>query len=163
VADLNVAVFGIYPDRPTTSTAMVALRTAGFTNEDLDALFPDEVGTSETASSARPKPVRAAVLAGVFDAIALISLGSFAARRSGFKRSAPNNRAGRVLLVVRCDDSERAEKAKNTGAVDVSISDRAAFEFGRKNRILVRATSDRAAVTPLRLVEQPKRNAHHSA
>lgn len=45
----NVAVFGIYASRTAAEEAVDALRTAGFRNTDISALFPDNQGSKDFA------------------------------------------------------------------------------------------------------------------
>jgi len=45
MAGHDAAAFGIYRDRLSTATAIEALRAAGFRNNDIVTLFPDEIGT----------------------------------------------------------------------------------------------------------------------
>ncbi len=45
----NVAVFGIYSSRAAAEEAVDALRTAGFRNSDISALFPDNQGSKDFA------------------------------------------------------------------------------------------------------------------
>ena len=45
----NVAVFGIYASRTAAEEAVDALRTAGFRNTDISALFPDNKGSKDFA------------------------------------------------------------------------------------------------------------------
>src|ERR1700712_6067023 len=51
----NTSVFGIYQTRDATSMAVDALRTAGFRNTDLSALFPDNVGSKDFAHEKNTK------------------------------------------------------------------------------------------------------------
>ncbi len=45
----NTSVFGIYKSREDASTAVEALRVAGFRNTDISALLPDNAGTKDFA------------------------------------------------------------------------------------------------------------------
>ena len=45
----NTAVFGIYTDRSSVDRAVEALKTAGFSNNDVSALFPENKGTKDFA------------------------------------------------------------------------------------------------------------------
>ena len=45
----NTSVFGIYKTREDASTAVEALRVAGFRNTDISALLPDNAGTKDFA------------------------------------------------------------------------------------------------------------------
>jgi hypothetical protein len=47
MAGKNTAVFGIYPSYQSVEDAVGALRSAGFRNEDISALFPESAGTKE--------------------------------------------------------------------------------------------------------------------
>src|SRR5580765_4646321 len=49
MAGKNIAVFGIYTDRSSVDRAVVALKTAGFSNNDVSALFPENKGTKDFA------------------------------------------------------------------------------------------------------------------
>src|SRR6202049_4724801 len=49
MAGKNTAVFGIYTDRPTVDRAVEALKAAGFSNNDVSALFPENKGTKDFA------------------------------------------------------------------------------------------------------------------
>lgn len=49
MADKNTAVFGIYPNQTSVETAVSALRTAGFSNNDISVLFPSTDSTKEFA------------------------------------------------------------------------------------------------------------------
>ena len=45
----NTAVFGIYTNRSSVERAVEALKTAGFSNNDVSALFPENQGTKDFA------------------------------------------------------------------------------------------------------------------
>ena len=45
MAGKNTAVFGIYTDRSSVDRAVEALKAAGFSNNDVSALFPENKGT----------------------------------------------------------------------------------------------------------------------
>ena len=49
MAGKNTAVFGIYPTYAGVETGVDALRSAGFRNDDISALFPEGVGTRDFA------------------------------------------------------------------------------------------------------------------
>jgi hypothetical protein len=49
MAGKNTAVYGIYPDRVTAEAAVNRLMAAGFRNEDISALLPDNTGTKDFA------------------------------------------------------------------------------------------------------------------
>ena len=49
MADKNTAVFGIYPNQTSVETGVSALRTAGFSNNDISVLFPSTDSTKEFA------------------------------------------------------------------------------------------------------------------
>jgi hypothetical protein len=51
----NVSVFGIYNTRETASTAVDALRTAGFRNTDISALLQDNNGSKDFAHEKNTK------------------------------------------------------------------------------------------------------------
>jgi hypothetical protein len=47
MAGKNTAVFGIYTDRSSVDRAVEALKAAGFSNNDVSALFPENKGTKD--------------------------------------------------------------------------------------------------------------------
>ena len=49
MAGKNTAVFGIYPTYPSVTSAVDALRTAGFRNTDISVMFPENVGSKDFA------------------------------------------------------------------------------------------------------------------
>jgi hypothetical protein len=49
MAGKNTAVFGIYTDRSTVDRAVEAFKAAGFSNNDVSALFPENKGTKDFA------------------------------------------------------------------------------------------------------------------
>ena len=49
MAGKNTAVFGIYTDRSSVDSAVEALKSAGFSNNDVSALFPENQGTKDFA------------------------------------------------------------------------------------------------------------------
>src|ERR1700720_3217198 len=49
MAGKNTAVFGIYTDRSSVDLAVEALKAAGFSNNDVSALFPENKGTKDFA------------------------------------------------------------------------------------------------------------------
>jgi hypothetical protein len=55
MAGKNTAVFGIYPDRLSVEQAVDALKSAGFSNNDVSALFPETDGTREFAHEKNTK------------------------------------------------------------------------------------------------------------
>src|SRR6202165_4824685 len=55
MAGKNTAVFGIYPSYASVESGVDALRSAGFRNEDISALFPEGVGTKEFAHEKNTK------------------------------------------------------------------------------------------------------------
>jgi hypothetical protein len=55
MAGKNTAVFGIYPSYASVENGVDALRSAGFRNEDISALFPEGVGTKEFAHEKNTK------------------------------------------------------------------------------------------------------------
>jgi len=65
MAGKNTAVFGIYTDRSSVDRAVEALKTAGFSNNDVSALFPENKGTKDFAHEKNTKaPEGAATGAG---------------------------------------------------------------------------------------------------
>src|SRR3984957_13495938 len=55
MAGKNTAVFGIYSDRLRVENAVDALKSAGFSNNDVSALFPETDGTREFAHEKNTK------------------------------------------------------------------------------------------------------------
>src|SRR5580658_4286504 len=55
MAGKNIAVFGIYTDRPSVDGAVKALKAAGFSSNDVSALFPDNQGTKDFAHEKNTK------------------------------------------------------------------------------------------------------------
>ena len=55
MAGKNTAVFGIYTDRSSVDRAVEALKTAGFSNNDVSALFPENKGTKDFAHEKNTK------------------------------------------------------------------------------------------------------------
>jgi hypothetical protein len=49
MAGKNTAVFGIYMDRSSVDRAVEAFKAAGFSNNDVSALFPENKGTKDFA------------------------------------------------------------------------------------------------------------------
>jgi hypothetical protein len=65
MASKNIAVYGIYPNRPMVEQAVEKLKDAGFRNTDISVLFPDGGGTKEFAIEKETKaPEGAATGAG---------------------------------------------------------------------------------------------------
>lgn len=65
----NTAVFGLYGTRDDVSAAVDALRTAGFRNTDISALFPENVGTKDFAHEKNTKAPEGAVAGGASGAV----------------------------------------------------------------------------------------------
>ncbi|MEO8595749.1 MAG: DUF3341 domain-containing protein [Candidatus Solibacter sp.] len=55
MAGKNTAVFGLYGDRAQVDAGVHALLTAGFRNEDISVLFPDNEGTKDFAHEKNTK------------------------------------------------------------------------------------------------------------
>jgi Protein of unknown function (DUF3341) len=55
MAGKNTAVFGIYTDRSSVDRAVEALKTSGFSNNDVSALFPENQGTKDFAHEKNTK------------------------------------------------------------------------------------------------------------
>ena len=65
MASKNIAVYGIYPNRPMVEKAVEELKAAGFRNADISVLFPESGGTKEFAIEKETKaPEGAATGAG---------------------------------------------------------------------------------------------------
>src|SRR6202140_1230472 len=55
MAGKNTAVFGIYPSYASVENGVDALRSAGFRNADISALFPESAGTRDFAHEKNTK------------------------------------------------------------------------------------------------------------
>ena len=55
MAGKNTSVFGIYTDTANAERAVQALKDAGFSNNDISALFPDKKGTKDFAHEKNTK------------------------------------------------------------------------------------------------------------
>jgi hypothetical protein len=55
MGEQNTAAFGIYSDRLSTTNAIEKLRSAGFRNEDIVTLFPDELGAWQYPATSHKK------------------------------------------------------------------------------------------------------------
>src|SRR6202163_4258536 len=55
MAGKNTAVFGIYTDRSSVDRAVESLKTAGFSNNDVSALFAENRGTKDFAHEKNTK------------------------------------------------------------------------------------------------------------
>ena len=55
MAGKNTAVFGIYTDRASVDRAVEPLKAAGFPNNDVSALFPENKGTKDFATEKNTK------------------------------------------------------------------------------------------------------------
>jgi hypothetical protein len=55
MAGKNTSVFGIYTDTTNAERAVQALKDAGFSNNDISALFPDKKGTKDFAHEKNTK------------------------------------------------------------------------------------------------------------
>ena len=80
----NIAVYGIYPNRPAVERAVDALKEAGFRNVDISVLLPESGGTKEFAVEKETKaPEGAATGAGTGAVVGgalgwLVGIGSLA-------------------------------------------------------------------------------------
>src|SRR5437762_6965190 len=64
MAGKNTAVFGIYTNPSTVERAVEALKTAGFSNNDVSALFPENQGTKDFAHEKSTKAPEGATTGG---------------------------------------------------------------------------------------------------
>jgi Protein of unknown function (DUF3341) len=64
MAGKNTAVFGIYPSYVSVENGVDALRSAGFRNEDISALFPEGAGTRDFAHEKKTKAPEGATTGG---------------------------------------------------------------------------------------------------
>src|ERR1700728_2548448 len=64
MAGKNTAVFGIYPSYVSVENGVDALRSAGFRNEDISALFPEGAGTRDFAHEKSTKAPEGATTGG---------------------------------------------------------------------------------------------------
>jgi hypothetical protein len=75
MAGKNTAVFGIYTSYASVENAVDALRTAGFRNEDISALFPEGAGTRDFAHEKNTKAPEGATAGGGTGAVVGGALG----------------------------------------------------------------------------------------
>jgi hypothetical protein len=62
----NIAVFGLYPNRPSLEAAVDALKTAGYRNSDISVLLPESAGSHDLAHEMHSKaPEGASTGAGI--------------------------------------------------------------------------------------------------
>ncbi len=57
----NIAVYGLYADRPSVEEAVDALRAAGFRNIDISVLFPENTGSKDFAHEKNTKAPEGAI------------------------------------------------------------------------------------------------------
>ena len=69
MAGKNIAVFGIYTSRGAAEEAVDHLRTAGFRNEDVSVLFPENLGNKDLAHEKNTKAPEGATTGGVSGAV----------------------------------------------------------------------------------------------
>jgi len=69
MAGKNTAVFGIYRDRMHAEQGVDALRAAGFRNQDVSALLPDNEGTKDFAHDKGTKAPEGATAGGTSGAV----------------------------------------------------------------------------------------------
>jgi Alternative complex III, ActD subunit len=84
MAEKNIAVFGIYPNRGSVEEAVEHLRTAGFRNTDVSVLFPENEGTKDFGHEKNTKAPEGATTGGVTGGVIggalgwLVGIGSLA-------------------------------------------------------------------------------------
>jgi len=69
MAGKNTAAFGIYPNRSALENGVTALQNAGFRNEDISVLFPDNEGTKDFAHEKGTKAPEGAATGGGIGAL----------------------------------------------------------------------------------------------
>lgn len=69
MAGKNTAVFGLYTSRGAAEEAVDHLRTAGFRNEDVSVLFPENLGNKDLAHEKNSKAPEGATTGGVSGAV----------------------------------------------------------------------------------------------
>jgi hypothetical protein len=162
MAGKNTAVFGIYPTYAGVETGVDALRSAGFRNDDISALFPEGVGTRDFAHQKNTKAPEGAttglgpfIAAGpIMAALAGAGLGGAVGGIAGAligmgipeyeaKRYEGRVKDGGILLSVHSDNSDQTKRAKEilkrTGAQDISSSGEAGSDDKSENVRLPRA------------------------
>src|ERR1700732_3897837 len=131
MAGKNTAVFGIYRDRLHAEQSVDALLDAGFRNEDISVLLPENVGTKDFAHEKHTKAPEGmatgagtgAVIGGTLGLLAGIGSGGVVGGLVGAlvgmgipeyeaKRYEGMVKQGRVLLSVHCDTGEEVTRAK---------------------------------------------------
>jgi hypothetical protein len=149
MAGKNTAVFGIYTTRSSVDRAVEALKAAGFSNNDVSALFPENQGTKDFAHEKNTKaPEGATTGAGTgallggglgwltgIGALAIPGLGPFIAAgpiMAEAKRYEGRVKDGGILLSVHSDSSQETKRAKEilerTGAQDFASTGEASSE-----------------------------------
>ena len=141
MAGKNTSVFGIYADRLSVEHAVEALKTAGFSNNDVSALFPEKQGTKDFAHEKNTKAPEGATTGAGTGAVLggglgwLVGIGALAIPGLGpfigmgipeyeAKRYEGRVKDGGILLSVHSDTSGEIKLAKEilerTGAQDIS-------------------------------------------
>jgi hypothetical protein len=166
MAGKNTAVFGIFNTRGAVEDSLVTLKEAGFRNEDVSVLLPENLGNKDLATEKSTKaPEGAAAGAGSGAVIGgalgwLVGIGSLAIPGLGpfiaagpimgipeyeAKRYEGRVKKGGILVSIHCDDSEWVNKAKETlkatGAEDVSSSSEAAADYAKSDRPVPRGAN----------------------
>jgi hypothetical protein len=60
----NISVYGIFPSRSTLERAVVSLQQAGFRNEDVSVLLPENLGNKDLVAEKKSKSPEGAVAGG---------------------------------------------------------------------------------------------------
>jgi len=176
MAGKKIAVFGIYQNEKQAERTVDDLMAAGFSNDDISVLLPDNQGTKDFAhdkSTKAPEGTAAGVTTGgviggtlgllagigvlaipgvgpfiaagpIMSALAGLGVGGAVGGIIGAlvgmgipeyeaKRYEGHIKAGRVLLSVHCDTSEKVARAKDllkhTGAQDIASSTEAGADI----------------------------------
>src|ERR671915_415283 len=152
MAGKNTAAFGIYPNQTALENGISALQQAGYRNEDISVLFPENEGTKDFAHKKGTKaPEGAASGAGTGAGVggtvggltgALVGAGI---PEYEAKRFEGRIKDGGILVSVHCDNSEWTSRAKDilerTGAQDVSSAGEASADFAETDKPLPRDAS----------------------
>jgi len=69
MASKNMAVFGIYSNRPNVEDGVETLKLAGFRNTDISVLFPNNSGSKDFAHEKSTKAPEGAVAGGTSGAV----------------------------------------------------------------------------------------------
>jgi hypothetical protein len=133
MAGKNKAVFGLYKSVVQAEETVNRLVAAGFSNDDISVLLPDNESTRKFAhkkDTKAPEGTTAGVAAGGGLIGALVGMGI---PEYEAKRYEGRIKEGGVLLSAHCDTSEEITRAKEilkqTGAEDIASSGEGSADY----------------------------------